>query len=56
LTNALIKARKASVAGYVPYNGEEETKDEELESEDSDPDEIDMMLQYQNLQTEIRNK
>lgn len=46
LTNALIKARKASLVGYVPYNGEEEAKDMQDESDDSDPDEIDMMLQY----------
>ena len=44
MTNALIKARKASLVGYVPYNGEEEAKDTQDESDDSDPDEIDMML------------
>jgi hypothetical protein len=44
LTNALIKARKASVANYVPYHGEEEVKDANNDSDDSESDDLDMML------------
>lgn len=39
---------------YVPYYGEVVEEDKCL-TEDSDLD-IDMMLQYENLQTEMRNK
>ncbi len=40
----------------MPYTGEEETKDVNNESDDSESDDLDMMLQYHNLEVEIRNK
>jgi len=55
LTNALIKARKASLIGYVPYHGEEQKEDTSgCDSDESD--DMDMLLQYENLQTEMKNK